>query len=133
LGLSEIKSRVYPSVFRHWPAEVVLHFGQNPAIPFHFHPSFTPRRSSDEDDTQISVDLGPWRAAEHAGLGAKQGDHLHRGTARPAWTTSFPAFEKSANVKVELIKGGSGDLINRLKAEKGRQAPPMCCSASPPR
>ena len=32
----------------------------------------------------------------------------------------IPAFEKSANVKVELIKGGSGDLINRLKAEKGR-------------
>jgi iron(III) transport system substrate-binding protein len=33
----------------------------------------------------------------------------------------IPAFEKSAKVKVELIKGGSGDLINRLKAEKGRQ------------
>ena len=33
----------------------------------------------------------------------------------------IPAFEKSANLKVELIKGGSGDLINRLKAEKGRQ------------
>ena len=31
-----------------------------------------------------------------------------------------PAFEKATNIKVELVKGGSGDLINRLKAEKGR-------------
>ncbi|WP_180129011.1 extracellular solute-binding protein [Rhodoferax sp. BLA1] len=34
----------------------------------------------------------------------------------------IPAFEKSSNLKVELIKGGSGDLVNRLKAEKGRQS-----------
>lgn len=33
----------------------------------------------------------------------------------------IPAFEKNAKVKVELVKGGSGDLINRLKAEKGRK------------
>ena len=44
----------------------------------------------------------------------------------------IPAFEKSAKVKVELIKGGSGDLINRLKAEKGRQTADVC-SACPPR
>jgi iron(III) transport system substrate-binding protein len=42
----------------------------------------------------------------------------------------IPAFEKSANVKVELIKGGSGDLINRLKAEKGRQAADVLFSVS---
>ena len=32
----------------------------------------------------------------------------------------IPAFEKASNMKVELIKGGSGDLINRLKAEARR-------------
>lgn len=32
-----------------------------------------------------------------------------------------PAFEKASKIKVDVIKGGSGDLINRLKAEKGRQ------------
>ena len=32
-----------------------------------------------------------------------------------------PAFEKATKIKVELIKGGSGDLINRLKAEFGRK------------
>ena len=42
----------------------------------------------------------------------------------------IPAFEKSANVKVELIKGGSGDLINRLKAEKGRQTADVLFSVS---
>lgn len=42
----------------------------------------------------------------------------------------IPAFEKSANLKVELIKGGSGDLINRLKAEKGRQAADVLFSVS---
>lgn len=31
-----------------------------------------------------------------------------------------PAFEKSAKVKVDLIRGGSGELINRLKADRGR-------------
>ena len=41
-----------------------------------------------------------------------------------------PAFEKSANVKVDLIKGGSGDLINRLKAEKGRQTADVLFSVS---
>jgi iron(III) transport system substrate-binding protein len=42
----------------------------------------------------------------------------------------IPAFEKSANVKVDLIKGGSGDLINRLKAEKGRQGADVLFSVS---
>ena len=42
----------------------------------------------------------------------------------------IPAFEKSAKVKVELIKGGSGDLINRLKAEKGRQTADVLFSVS---
>lgn len=32
-----------------------------------------------------------------------------------------PAFEKASKLKVELVKAGSGELINRLKAEKGRQ------------
>lgn len=32
-----------------------------------------------------------------------------------------PAFEASSGLKVELIKAGAGELINRLKAEKGRQ------------
>ena len=33
----------------------------------------------------------------------------------------IPAFEKSSGLKVELIKAGAGELINRLKAEKNRQ------------
>lgn len=41
-----------------------------------------------------------------------------------------PAFEKSSKLKVELIKGGSGDLINRLKAEKGRQGADVLFSVS---
>ena len=32
-----------------------------------------------------------------------------------------PSFEKASKLKVELVKAGSGELINRLKAEKGRQ------------
>jgi len=31
-----------------------------------------------------------------------------------------PAFEAASKLKVELVKAGSGELINRLKAEKGR-------------
>lgn len=31
-----------------------------------------------------------------------------------------PAFEKASGIKVELVKAGAGELINRLKAEKGR-------------
>ena len=27
-----------------------------------------------------------------------------------------PAFEKATKIKVELVKGGSGDMINRMKA-----------------
>ena len=42
----------------------------------------------------------------------------------------IPAFEKASNVKVELIKGGSGDLINRLKAEKGRATADVLFSVS---
>ena len=41
-----------------------------------------------------------------------------------------PAFEKATNIKVELIKGGSGDLINRLKAEKGRATADVLFSVS---
>ena len=41
-----------------------------------------------------------------------------------------PAFEKATNLKVELIKGGSGDLINRLKAEKGRASADVLFSVS---
>jgi iron(III) transport system substrate-binding protein len=33
-----------------------------------------------------------------------------------------PAFEKAAGLKVELVKAGAGELINRVKAEKGRKA-----------
>jgi iron(III) transport system substrate-binding protein len=33
----------------------------------------------------------------------------------------IPAFEKASGLKVELIKAGAGELLNRLKAEKGRQ------------
>ena len=33
----------------------------------------------------------------------------------------IPGFEKASKLKVELIKGGSGDLMNRLRAERGRQ------------
>lgn len=32
-----------------------------------------------------------------------------------------PAFEQHSGIKVEIVKGGSGELLNRLKAEKGRQ------------
>lgn len=42
----------------------------------------------------------------------------------------IPAFEKASNTKVELIKGGSGDLINRLKAEKGRTTADVLFSVS---
>ena len=31
----------------------------------------------------------------------------------------IPAFEKASRIKVDVIKGGSGDLINRLRAEAG--------------
>ena len=41
-----------------------------------------------------------------------------------------PAFEKATNIKVELVKGGSGDLINRLKAEKGRATADVLFSVS---
>jgi ABC-type thiamine transport system substrate-binding protein len=42
----------------------------------------------------------------------------------------IPAFEKSAKVKVDVIKGGSGDLINRLKAEAGRSTADVLFSVS---
>lgn len=32
-----------------------------------------------------------------------------------------PLFEKNSGIKVEIVKAGSGELLNRLKAEKGRQ------------
>ena len=41
-----------------------------------------------------------------------------------------PAFEKASNTKVELIKGGSGDLINRLRAERGRSTADVLFSVS---
>lgn len=41
-----------------------------------------------------------------------------------------PAFEKATKIKVELIKGGSGDLINRLKAEAGRKTADVLFSVS---
>ena len=41
-----------------------------------------------------------------------------------------PAFEKATKLKVELIKGGSGDLINRLKAESGRKTADVLFSVS---
>lgn len=41
-----------------------------------------------------------------------------------------PAFEKASGMKVELVKGGSGDLINRLKAERGRQSADVLFSVS---
>jgi iron(III) transport system substrate-binding protein len=42
----------------------------------------------------------------------------------------IPAFEKAAKVKVDVIKGGSGDLINRLKAEAGRTSADVLFSVS---
>lgn len=42
----------------------------------------------------------------------------------------IPAFEKAANVKVDLIKGGSGELINRLKAEASRTSADVLFSVS---
>lgn len=42
----------------------------------------------------------------------------------------IPAFEKASNVKVEVIKGGSGDLINRLKAEARRSTADVLFSVS---
>ncbi|MBK6600962.1 MAG: extracellular solute-binding protein [Betaproteobacteria bacterium] len=41
-----------------------------------------------------------------------------------------PAFEKATKIKVELVKGGSGDLINRLKAEAGRKTADVLFSVS---
>ena len=41
-----------------------------------------------------------------------------------------PAFEKSTKIKVDVIKGGSGDLINRLKAEAGRTTADVLFSVS---
>jgi iron(III) transport system substrate-binding protein len=35
--------------------------------------------------------------------------------------TLVPAFEKQSGIKVEIVKAGSGELLNRLRAEKGRQ------------
>lgn len=34
----------------------------------------------------------------------------------------LPAFEKKTGTKVELVKAGSGELMNRLKAESGKPA-----------
>jgi iron(III) transport system substrate-binding protein len=42
----------------------------------------------------------------------------------------IPAFEKATKIKVELVKGGSGDLINRLKAEAGRKTADVLFSVS---
>ena len=42
----------------------------------------------------------------------------------------IPAFEKASKVKVDVIKGGSGDLINRLKAEAGRSSADVLFSVS---
>ncbi|HET9822160.1 MAG TPA: extracellular solute-binding protein [Burkholderiaceae bacterium] len=42
----------------------------------------------------------------------------------------IPAFEKAAKLKVDVIKGGSGDLINRLKAEAGRSTADVLFSVS---
>jgi len=42
----------------------------------------------------------------------------------------LPAFEKASNIKVNLVKGGSGDLINRLKAEAGRNTADVLFSVS---
>lgn len=42
----------------------------------------------------------------------------------------IPAFEKATKIKVELVKGGSGDLINRLKAESGRKTADVLFSVS---
>ncbi len=42
----------------------------------------------------------------------------------------IPAFEKSSKFKVEIIKGGSGDLVNRLKAEAGRATADVLFSVS---
>lgn len=42
----------------------------------------------------------------------------------------IPAFEKSSKIKVDVIKGGSGDLINRLKAEAGRTTADVLFSVS---
>ena len=41
-----------------------------------------------------------------------------------------PAFEKATNIKVELVKGGSGDLVNRMKAEAGRASADVLFSVS---
>ena len=45
----------------------------------------------------------------------------------------IPGFEKASGLKVELIKCGSGDLMNRLRAERGRQTArgaPACRAGS---
>ncbi len=42
----------------------------------------------------------------------------------------LPAFEKASKMKVNLVKGGSGDLINRLKAESGRSTADVLFSVS---
>lgn len=34
----------------------------------------------------------------------------------------LPAFEKKTGTKVELVKAGSGELMNRIKAESGKPA-----------
>ena len=42
----------------------------------------------------------------------------------------IPAFEKASRIKVDVIKGGSGDLINRLRAEAGRATADVLFSVS---
>jgi iron(III) transport system substrate-binding protein len=42
----------------------------------------------------------------------------------------IPVFEKASKLKVEIIKGGSGDLVNRLKAEAGRATADVLFSVS---
>jgi iron(III) transport system substrate-binding protein len=67
----------------------------------------------------------PWRCALALALAtalcgpAFAEDHVVVYTAHEASITELfvPRFEKETGIKVDLIKGGSGDLVNRVKAE----------------
>lgn len=61
--------------------------------------------------------------ASAIGVPARAADKVTIYTAAPQDLIDqvVPAFETASKLKVELVKAGSGELINRLKAEKGRQ------------
>jgi iron(III) transport system substrate-binding protein len=70
-------------------------------------------------DKRLLLGLVAWVGL---GLSATAEEKIQVYTAAPQELVDkvVPAFEKASGIKVELVKAGAGELINRLKAEKGR-------------